>query len=150
MTIEFASDAQRACYEKIVPWVKEIFGELAVRERDDAPVVIIFHGSAFVQIAVFPWGDGDAVIQSRSFVVTGAEPTQDLMSYLLHENDNMRFGAFGLDKDNDIFFEYAIVGSTVDREELKAAAAAVALTADQYDDKIVERFGGQRAIDRAG
>lgn len=150
MTIEFQSDAQKTCYEKVVPWVKEIFGELAVRERDDAPVLAILHGSALINMAVYPWGDDDAVVQTRSYVVTGAEPTQDLMQYLLHENDRMRFGAFGLDKDNDIFFEYAIVGATVDREELKAAAVAVALTADDYDDKIVERFGGQRALDRAG
>jgi hypothetical protein len=150
MTIQFDSEAQKACYEKVLPWIKEIFGELAVQIRDDAPAVAVQHGSAFIQTAVYPWGDNDAVVQTRSYVVTGAEPTQDLMQYLLHENDSMRFGAFGLDKDNDIFFEYAIVGSTVDREELKAATVAVALTADDYDDKIVERFGGQRALDRTG
>jgi hypothetical protein len=60
----------------------------------------------------------------------------------------MRFGAFGLDSDNDVFFEHSIVGSTSDKVELKASVMAVVMTADRYDDQISSRWGGTRAVDR--
>lgn len=145
--MEFRSTAQKACYEKIVPWMKELFGEF-VMLRNDAPAMAIVIGSAIAQVGVIPWGNDDATINTRAYVVTGAEATPELMHYLLRETDNMRFGAFGLDSDDDVFFEHAIVGSTCDKPELKASVMAVVVTADQYDDKIVARWGGQRALDR--
>jgi hypothetical protein len=145
--VEFRSAAQKACYEKIVPWMKELFGEF-VMLRNDAPAMAVVIGSAIAQVGVIPWGNDDATINTRAYVVTGAEATPELMHYLLRETDNMRFGGFGLDSDDDVFFEHAIVGSTCDKPELKASVMAVVVTADQYDDKIVARWGGQRALDR--
>ena len=145
--MEFRSAAQKACYEKIVPWMKELFGEF-VMLRTDAPAMAVVIGSAVAQVGVIPWGNDDATINTRAYVVTGAEATSELMHFLLRETDNMRFGGFGLDSDDDVFFEHAIVGSTCDKAELKASVMAVVVTADQYDDKIVARWGGQRALDR--
>lgn len=145
--ITFETEQQQTTFEKIVPWVNEVFGELAVSIHDEKPLIRITFGSAFVVVNVYPWRD-DTVVNARSYVVTNVEMSHDLMHYLLRENDDMRFGAFGIDEENDIFFEYAIVGSTCDKPELKAAVAAVAITADEYDDRIVERWGGERAIDR--
>jgi hypothetical protein len=70
------------------------------------------------------------------------------MRYLLQENDRMRFGSFGVDKDDDVFFEHTIVGSTCDKEEIKASVMAVVITADQYDDQIIAKWGGKRALDQ--
>ena len=145
--MEFRSAAQKACYEKIAPWMKELFGEF-VMMRNDAPAMAVVIGSAVAQVGVIPWGNDDATINTRAYVVTGAEATSELMHFLLRETDNMRFGGFGLDSDDDVFFEHAIVGSSCDKAELKASVMAVVVTADQYDDKIVARWGGQRALDR--
>ena len=145
--MEFQSPAQKECYEKIAPWMKEIFGDFMMA-RDDVPVLSVLVGSAYASLGVSAWGDNDAVITTRAYVVTGIEMNEDLMLFLLQENDRMRFGAYGLDKDKDIFFEHAIVGSTCDKEELKASVMAVILTADNEDDKIIARWGGQRAVDR--
>jgi hypothetical protein len=145
--MDFKSDAQKQVYEKIAPWMGEIFGTF-VMAREDAPTFGLGLGSAFVQVGVMPWGDNDATVTARSYVVTGAELTPDLLLYLLRENDRMRFGAFGVDEDNDIFFEHTIVGSTCDKEELKSSVMAVVITADQYDEKITSKWGGQRALDR--
>jgi hypothetical protein len=148
MAIPFKTEAQQATFEKITPWIREIFGELAVSVSSSRPLVRISFGSAAVVVQVNPWRDNDAVINARAYVVTNIELTADLLYYLLKANDEMRFGAFGIDDANDIFFEYSIVGSTVDRNELKAAVSAVAFTADEYDDQIAARWGGERAIDR--
>ena len=94
------------------------------------------------------WGDDDATITTRAWLTTGTELTVDLARYLLQLNDDMRFGAFGIDKDGDSFFEHTILGSTVSKVELKASVMAVAEAADEYDDEIVSRFGGTRMADR--
>lgn len=145
--MEFQSPVQQQCYEKTKTMMKELFGEFAV-PRDDAPVVGILLGSALAQTAVYPWGNDDAVICTRAWVVQNAEMTPDLMKYLLLKNNGMRFGAFGIDDEDDIFFEHSIVGSTCDKEELKGSVMAVITTADQYDDEIVGKWGGQTALDK--
>lgn len=145
--MEFKTDMQKQVYEKLQGWVKELFGAFA-RQREDLPAFGIMVGSAYVLVNVVPWGDDDATITTRSYVAFGTELTAELMHYLLRENDRMRFGAFGMDNEGDIFFQHTIVGSTCDKEELRASVMAVVYTADEYDDKIIQKWGGQRAIDR--
>jgi len=147
MRMEFKTASQQACYEKVLPWMKEIFGDFAT-PREDMPIITVYVGSAIAQVGVFSWGENDATVTSRAYVVTGADLTPDLMKYLLNETADMRFGGFGLDNDGDILFQHAIVGSRADKEELRASVMAVIITADEYDDKIVARWGGQRALDR--
>ncbi len=145
--MDFQTETQRQCFEKVAPWVKEIFGGSVLR-KPDQPILGVMHGSAFAQIGVFPWGTDDAIITTRAYVVTGAEMSQDLLRFLLKENAGMHFGAFGIDDEGDIIFEHSIVGSTCDQRELEASVIAVARTADDYDDRIVERWGGERALDQ--
>ncbi|KPK81226.1 MAG: hypothetical protein AMS25_07415 [Gemmatimonas sp. SM23_52] len=145
--MEFETQAQKECYEKVLPWVTELFGGSVLRKAD-VPVLGVMHGSAFAQIGVFPWGDADAIITTRAYVVTGADLTLELMRFLLQENAGMRFGAFGLDDDGDIIFEHSIVGSTCDQKELESSVIHVARAADDYDDQIVARWGGERALDQ--
>jgi len=97
---------------------------------------------------ILTWGDNETVINCRAYVVNGAERTPEMLEYLLRENYDMRFGAFGLDKEGAITFEQNIVGSTCDKNELKASVMAVLGTADKYDDEIVARWGGKRSSDR--
>jgi len=127
--------------------MKEIFGEFAhVSDKDPSFAVAV--GSVVVFSSIYPWGENDATICTRAYVVTDVEVTLEFARYLLRENDSMRFGAFGLDDDDDVFFEHTIVGSSADKSELKASVMAVVVTADRYDDEIIARWGGQRAIDR--
>lgn len=145
--MEFQTDAQKRCYERVAPWVKELFGGSVLR-NPDKPVLGVVQGSAFAQVGVFPWGDDESIITTRSYVVTETELSAELMRFLLHENAGMHFGAFGIDNDGDVIFEHSIVGSTCDRNELEASVIAVLRTADDYDDRIVARWGGKRALDQ--
>jgi hypothetical protein len=145
--MEFDTQAQQNTYEKVLPWVAELFGGSVLR-KPDAPVIGVMYGSAFAQIGIFPWGEDDAVITTRSYVVTDVELNPELLHYLLHENAGMRFGAFGIDDEGDIIFEHTIVGSGCDQKELESSVIHVARTADEYDDLIVDRWGGERALDQ--
>ena len=145
--MHFDTPAQQKIYERIRPMVKEIFGEM-ISENSEAPVFAIQMGSAYTVMAVQPWRADEAVVVAWSWVVTGAEMTPDLMRFLLNANLGMVFGAFAVDEAGDIMFRNTIVGSTCDRAEIKHLVMAVMATADEFDDKIVARWGGQRAVDR--
>lgn len=149
--MEFQSEPQKACYEKIKPWMTELFGSF-VRLREDVPVFIVDlpGNSALITVAVYPWSNDDAVITAHSWVLTGVDLKPDLMKFLLQTNNRVRFGAFGTDDSDNIFFSHTIVGSTSDKEEIKASVFAVLSTADNMDDQIRDKWGGQRALDRSG
>lgn len=146
--MDFETQAQKECYEKVSQWIKDLFGVRAIC-REDIPVIGIMVGSALAQVGISAWGDEDTTITTRAYLVTEVEITPDLASFLLHENERMRFGAFGLDQEDAIFFEHSILGSRTDQEELKSSVMAVILTADSYDDKIVEQWGGQRMLENS-
>ncbi len=143
--MEFLSTAQENCYNKIKPWMEELFGT-ASRPLDDIPVFQVAVGSTFAFVQVSAWHD-DAIISARAYVVRGAKMTPDLHVFLLRENDTMRFGAFGLDESGDIIFQHSIVGTGCDKGELQTTVASVIEIADRYDDQIVETWGGKRGLD---
>ena len=145
--MEFESDVQKQVYEKVAGFMKDVFGE-QVQARPDRPVFLFQVGSSMTHIVIAPWGNDEAVVMVRSYVVYQPDLVPELLSFLLRENDSKRFGAFGIDKDGDIFFEHSIVGSTCDKAELKASVMAVVWTSDQYDEQITQRWGGMREVDR--
>lgn len=145
--MEFKTAPQQACYERITPWMHELFGDSVVTFEDE-PLFIVNFGSAVASTRVVAWGDDEALITTRSYVVTDLEITQELSYYLLRENNGIYFGRFALDAENDIVFEHSLVGSSCDQVELKHSVMTVVRLADNYDDEIVARWGGKRALDR--
>ncbi len=127
--------------------MKELFGEFAWT-NENLPSFGISIGSAYAQIAVYAWGENDAVIRILSWVLTGAETTPELTHYLLKANADLMFGAFGMDDVGDVFLQSVLLAATCDKEELRATIMAVIHTADRLDDELVGQFGGQRSTDR--
>ncbi len=146
--MDFRTKVQEETYHKVDDLLGQVFGEM-IKKPPERPVFLLQRGTTLTHIAVAPWGDDDAVVMVRAYVNYGADLAPDLLKFLLTENARMRFGAFGIDGDGDIFFEHSIVGSTCDKEEIKASVLAVGSTADDYDERIMERWGGMRTIDRA-
>jgi hypothetical protein len=141
------SEAVSTVSEKIDSYLTKVHGEGYGRDTEQPNNFRVRNGSAIVNISVQEWGDDEAVVLFRAWVIQKAEMTPDLMYYLLRKNDSMRFGAFGIDGDHDIFFEHSIVGSTCDIEEFRASLKAVAVISDGLDDEIQGQFGGLRATD---
>ena len=145
--MEFKSSAQKECYERIAPWMHELFSD-GVVVFEDEPLFIVNLGSAVASTRVLDWSNGEALITTRSYVVTDIAITPELSYYLLRENNGNYFGRFAFDAENDIVFEHSLVGSTCDRIELRHSVTTVIRIADDYDDEIVARWGGKRALDR--
>lgn len=151
--MKFATPAQQECYEKVAGWMAELFDDIPWEPLEDlagkasGPGFGLFMGSAWVEVRVLPWDD-ESIVSVRSTVVTGAKITADLQAFLLQANADLLFGSFAVNEAGDIIFRHAIVGITCDPEELETSVTAVLETADQYDDRIVNTWGGDRALDK--
>lgn len=146
--MEFATPVQQSCYEKIKPWMTELFKDAILTISENEPVFSVNFGSAIAHTEVVPWGETEAIIVTQSRVVAEVEITPDLMYYLLRENDSLYFGRFSINSEDAVLFEHSLVGSTCDKQELKTSVITVVKFADEYDDKIVQRWGGKRALDQ--
>ena len=145
--MKFENDAHAKAYERVKLLMAELYGE-SCSVNDDFPAFALGAGSSQVRVVVLPRDESDACVQVFAWVVIGAELTPDLMKYLLQKNDETLFGGFGIDSEGDIFFKHAILATDLDKSELRATIGAVRFTADEHDDEIQKRWGGQRLADR--
>lgn len=120
----------------------------AYRKVDDA-LYVIKQGSAYVMISVVPWGADKACVRCTAQLVKGIAVDGKLALELLELNGYLRFGAFAYDpvQETVLFVHSILGGATLDADELTAALRDVALIADEYDDKLVAKYGGQRMLD---
>ena len=123
-------------------------GNKAFRKVEDR-LYVVKQGSSFVMINIVPWGDDRAIVRCVAQLVKGVNMTGGLAMQLLQLNSVLRFGAFAhVKEDNLVLFLHSILGGThLGPEELTATIRDVALIADDWDDRIIQRFGGQRMQD---
>lgn len=115
----------------------------------DQSLYVIKQGSTYVMINVVPWGETRAMVRCTAQLVKGVDVDGPLAKQLLELNGHLRFGAFAWDPaEHTVMFSHTILGgTTLDPEELTATLRDVALIADDYDDKLMKKYGGQRMID---
>ncbi len=146
--MKFENATQKNVYEILLSWFDNDIKEGTIHQTPDYPAFVFKQGSAMAKITVSPLDEDEAVIYVAATVVTGAKITPELMSFLLTQNGNSLFGAFGIDPDDGaIILKHDILGSTCDKKELLTSMAFVAVHADLIDDKIVANCGGQRPVD---
>ena len=107
-------------------------------------------GLESARVFVVPaWVEDDKTV-IRVFAITNLDVpvTAELTKYLLEKNMEFVFGGFALDVENGaVWFNHNLLGDFVAPEELEATMAAVAHTADQFDDEIKGRFGGRLYVE---
>lgn len=114
------------------------------RKVDDR-LYVIKQGSTYVMVNIVPFGQERALVRCAAQLVKGVEMEERLALELLQLNAQLRFGAFGYDPANRLvmFLHTILGGPTLDAAELLATLTDVAIIADEYDDKIIEKYGGQ-------
>jgi len=101
-----------------------------------------------VLILVTPLDD-DAVLNVRCYLVRDVErPDPELGAFLARLNADQLFGAFSLDEDGDVCYDYSMLGSTVTRESLHLAIRVVADAAAAYATEIISRWGGLTSLEK--
>lgn len=101
-----------------------------------------------VYVDVRPWGEGSGVVLVFAITNVGLTPSPELYEFVALHTDDWVFGHLGLSVSEGsaaVVFSHTLLADRLDPEELHATVAAVAVSANEIDDKIKERFGGRLA-----
>ena len=107
----------------------------------------ITKGSTQVMVKADNITEEHVVIDLVSHVVKDADVNDSIKNFLLRANSELKFGGFGLLFDDTIIFQHSILANDFSEANLKSSINAVASVADYYDDILVEKAGGKRALD---
>ena len=137
------------CQEEVYRQVKSYLDELVDEHFDDASHCDFYlkYGSTVLEVSIDPYEEDDAVIEILAFCVHGIEPVPDLLEELLRINAEVPLGAFSM-VAGDVFFSHAFLGRRLRPEQLIASLDMVASISDEYDDKLVAKYGGETALER--
>lgn len=144
--MQFANETHKEVFENVQTYLNELFDE-GIYFDQEAGHFYVSYGSTVIEVSVEPYGPEDAMMTIMAYCVQDVEVDDDLLRGLLELNHRLPFGAFSL-VGNDIFFSHSLLGRTLDRPNVLTAVAAVATVSDDYDDRIAERWNGERALDR--
>jgi hypothetical protein len=120
----------------------------AYRKIDDA-LYVIKQGSTLVMVTVHPWRQTHAVVRLVAQLVKGVTMEVPLALELLEINAVLRFGAFAYVPAGEvILFCHTMADRELsDEDEFMETIRDFALVADEYDDRITARYGGQTMQD---
>jgi hypothetical protein len=137
------------CQEEVYRQVKSYLDELVDEHFDDAEHCDFYlkYGSTVLEISIDPYEEDDAVIEVLAFCVQGVEPSFEMTRELLRINSEVPLGAFSL-VGKDIFYSHSFLGRRMPPEQFIASLASVASISDEYDEKLIARYGGETALDR--
>ena len=144
-----AKEFHTQCQEEVYRQVKAYLDELVDEHFDDADHCDFYlkYGSTVLEISIDAYEEDDAVIEILAFCVQGVEPSFELMAELLQLNFEVPLGAFSM-VGGDIFYSHSFLGRRLRPEQLIASLDSVASISDEYDEKLVSRYGGETALER--
>ncbi|HSZ82850.1 MAG TPA: YbjN domain-containing protein [Polyangia bacterium] len=129
--------------------IEKTLGKSPAFKKIDEGLFVVKQGSSIVMINVLAWNADRAVVRCVAQLVKGVTMEVPLALQLLEMNALMRFGAFAYVPAGDvIIFSHTLLGGgTLDPVELTTTIRDVAIIADEYDDRIAARYGGQTMQD---
>jgi hypothetical protein len=134
------ADAKTSCQV-----IEKALGKSPAFKKVDEGLYVVKQGSSLVMINVLAWNLDRAVVRCVAQLVKGVTMEVPLALQLLEMNALLRFGAFAYVPAGDvIIFSHTLLGGkTLGAEELTTTIRDVAIIADEYDDRIAARYGGQ-------
>lgn len=136
------------CQEEVYRQVKSYLDELVEEHFDDAEHCDFYfkYGSTVLEISIEPYQEDDAVVEVLAFCVQNIKPSVELMQELLKLNSELPLGAFSA-VGSDVYYSHSFLGRRLRPEQLIASLDSVASISDEYDEKIVAKYGGVTALD---
>jgi type III secretion system-like peptide-binding chaperone len=143
--MNFEHRIQEETFRKVEEYLGELFESPYL--DPEAGHFYVRYGTTVLEISVEPFDAEEAVVTIMSYCVQDVEAEEDLMAGLLEFNHQCPIGSFSL-LGNDIFFSHSLFGRNLEPRDLLRAITKVATVADEYDDRIVEKYGGQTALEK--
>ncbi len=149
MTLRHPKKFHTKGQEEVYRQVNSFLDELVDEHFDDAEHCDFYlkYGSTVLEISIKPYEEDDAVVEILAFCVKGVDKTAELMAELLLLNSEVPLGAFSI-VANDVFFSHSFLGRRLRGEQLIASLDAVASISDDYDDRIIAKYGGKTALEQ--
>lgn len=141
MTVDNA--LQEKTHQEVGEYLSELFE--APFEDSSEGHYFVRYGTTVLEISVEPYGEDETAVRIVAYCAQGVRLELDLALGLLELNHTLPFGAFTV-VGSDVFFCYSVLGRTLEPRILLRAIDAVANVADEYDERIVAKFGGQTAL----
>lgn len=128
--------------------IEQMLGDSPAYRKIETGLYVIKQGSTLVMITVHPW-KSHAVVRMTAQLVKGVDMEVPLALELLELNAVLRFGAFAYVPAGEVIvFVHTLVDrELMDREEFLETIKDFAIIADEYDDRISARYGGQTMQD---
>jgi hypothetical protein len=121
--------------------VTEILGRHPDQDTDGDYVLPIEEVHVMVAPRAAP--NGQVVIRIFAITNVAVSAAPELGLFLARLNFGLMFGRFALDAENHaIWFDESLLGEQFREEELRFAIQMVASTADEWDDRLKQMFGG--------
>ena len=129
--------------------MRNLLDNLVDEHFDDAEHCDFYlkYGSTVIEISIKPYEEDESVVEVLAYCVQGVEPSSELMRELLRLNTEIPIGAFSM-LNNDVYYSHSFLSRDLQPDQLIASLNSVATISDLYDEKIIEKHGGQTAIDR--
>lgn len=143
--MNFEHSIQEETFRKVEEYLGELFEDPYL--DPEAGHFYVRYGTTVLEISVDAFDAEEAVVTIMSYCVQDVETDEDLMAGLLEFNHQSPIGSFSL-LGNDIFFSHSLFGRNLEPRDLLRAITKVATVADEYDDRIVARYGGQTALEK--
>ncbi len=112
-------------------------------ERDTDEDYVLEMGDVHVMVAPRMIPDGTVVVRVFAITNVGVTVAPELGLFLARLNFGLMFGRFALDAEHAaIWFDESLLGAQLTAEQLRFTVKVVATTADQWDDRLKQMFGG--------
>ena len=143
--MQFENEHHQKTHDQVERYLGELF-EAPYLDKENGHFYVGY-GSTVLEISVEAYGPEETILQVTAYCAQGVRLEEDLLLGLLELNHELPVGAFSL-VGQDVFYSQSVLGMYLDRNDLLGTIAAVATISDDYDDKIVAKYGGQTALDR--
>ncbi len=145
------SQGKGKAFTAVVGRVREelqtLFGSTGFHQWSDSAFMRV-EGQAVIFVVVSLFSD-QPVVNIRCYVVRDIESDDPALGHhLARLNSEQLFGAFSLDQDGDVCYDYTLLGTSVTREALQVAITVIAHTAQVYGPKIISTWGGVSSLEK--
>lgn len=130
-----------AVRERIERIATEMQGQRPPQDGDGDYILAL--GNVRVIIAPRAIPGGPLVVRVFSITNAGVKVVPELGLFLARLNFGLTFGRFALDSEhNAIWFDETLIGDQFSDDDLRFTIRVVASTADDWDDRLKQMFGG--------
>jgi len=121
----------------------DVMGSMPAQDDDEDYLLPI--GDVRVVVAPRAVPGGPALVRVFAVTNVGVAVTPELGLFLARLNFGLMFGRFALDTEHQsIWFDETLLGDELNEGALKFAIRVVSTTADDWDDRLKQMFGGMR------